>query len=80
MDDVAEEEHLLVTQISGHDARSVVGEGHAHELRLTAAIAAVELVEEGWEAVYARGMNASKTLADSARQKLQRARSRRNAA
>ena len=39
-----------------------------------------ELVEAGWEQVYARGTNATKTLADGARQRLQRSRSRKRAA
>jgi hemerythrin-like domain-containing protein len=39
-----------------------------------------ELVEDGWEAVYVRGANATKTLADSARQRLARARGGRRAA
>ena len=39
-----------------------------------------ELVEAGWEAVYVRGTNVTKTLADGARQRLQRSRSRRRAA
>jgi len=39
-----------------------------------------ELVEAGWKAVYARGTNATKTLADGARQRLQRSRNRKHAA
>jgi iron-sulfur cluster repair protein YtfE (RIC family) len=35
-----------------------------------------ELVEQGWQAVYARGTNATKTLADSARQRIHRSRRR----
>lgn len=70
-----EEEEELFPKVE-----KAIDDAQLKELGKTMKARFTELVAAGWESVYARGTNATKTLADSARQRLARARNRKRAA
>lgn len=68
-----EEEELFPKVEKAIEEEQLKELGKAMKARFTEAVA------QGWESVYPRGTTATKTLADSAQQKLQRARAKRAA-